>query len=326
MAHDHSHGHDHSHSGGSHVHGPTSGGRMWLSLTVTLLFCAGEALAGLIAHSLALLSDAGHNLSDAVALGLAAYAIAAIRKPAQGRHTYGYIRVSTLTALFNATTLVVIAVWIAGEAIGRFRHPEPIVGNLMIWVAGISVVMNTVIAMLLAGDAKNSLNSRAAFIHMLGDALSAVAVVIAGVVVHYTGWPYADPIVSLLIAAFIGWSAIGVLREAGDILMEKAPVGLDPETLAERIGLIDPVCGVHDVHVWTVGEGRNLLSCHVALPANQTLLETTAIVARIERMLHDDFGIEHTTIQPEEDGLCKLAHAPTVFCTMEAHSHAGHSH
>lgn len=319
MAHDHSHGHHH------HVHGPTSGKRLWVSLAVTLVFCVGEAIAGLVSHSLALLSDAGHNVSDAVALGLAAYAVVAMKRPAAGRHTYGHIRVSTLTALFNSSTLVLIALWIAIEAVGRFRHPEPIEGNLMIWVAGISVLMNTVIAVALAGDAKHSLNSRAAFIHMAGDALSAAAVVIAGVVVRYTGWLYADPIVSLLIAVFIFWSAIGIVREASDVLMEKAPQHLDPETLAARIGEIEPVCSVHDVHVWTVGEGRNLLSCHVALPANHTLLETTAIVSRIEKMLHDDFGIEHATIQPEEDGLCRMAHTTTVFCSMETHSHS-HAH
>src|ERR1700712_1430874 len=206
-----------------HVHGPTSGKRLWISLAVTLLFCAGEAIAGYASHSLALLSDAGHNVSDAVALGLAAYAVGAMKKPAGGRHTYGYVRISTLTALFNSTTLIVIALFIAVEAVGRFRHPEAIAGNLMISVACVSVLMNTVIALALAGDAKHSLNNRAAFIHMAGDALSAVAVVIAGVVVRMTGWLYADPVVSLLIAAFIFWSAIGIVREASDVLMEKAP-------------------------------------------------------------------------------------------------------
>ncbi|MEK6398632.1 MAG: cation diffusion facilitator family transporter, partial [Terriglobus sp.] len=225
----------------------------------------------------------------------------------------------------NSSTLVLIALWIGIEAFTRFRNPEPIQGNLMIWVAAVSVLMNTVIAVALAGDAKHSINSRAAFIHMAGDALSAAAVVIAGIIVRYTGWLYADPIVSLLIAVFIFYTAIGIVREASDVLMEKAPRNLDPETLAARIALIEPVCGVHDVHVWTVGEGRNLLSCHVALPANYTLLETTSVVSRIERMLHDDFGIEHATIQPEEDGLCRMAHAATVFCSMEVHDHS-HSH
>ena len=318
--------HDHVHGSHGHVHGPTRGTRLWISLVVTLLFCVGETVAGIVSHSLSLLSDAGHNLSDVVALGLAAYAISVAQKPAQGRHTYGYIRVSTLTALFNSTTLVVIALWIAVAAVGRFRHPEPIAGNLMIGVAAVSVLMNTVIALMLAGDAKHSLNSRAAFIHMAGDALSAVAVVLAGILIRTTGWQYADPIASLMIAAFIFWSAIGILREASDVLMEKAPRGLDPVILARSIGAMEPVCGVHDVHVWTVGEGRNLLSCHVALPAAHTLLETTAVVARISRMLHDEFGIEHATIQPEEDGLCRLSRSETVFCSMEVQSHAGHSH
>lgn len=313
-----------SHHG--HVHGPTSGKRLWLSLGVTLLFCAGEAIAGLVSHSLALVSDAGHNLSDAVALGLAAYAVAAVKRPASGRHTYGYLRVSTLTALFNSSTLVVIALWIAGAAIGRFRHPEPIVGNLMIWVAAASVLMNTVIALALAGDAKHSLNSRAAFIHMAGDALSAAAVVIAGMVVHYTGWLYADPVVSLMIAAFILWSAVGILREASDVLMEKAPRELDPVLLATSIGAVEPVCGVHDIHVWTMGEGQHLLSCHVALPGSHTLLETSVVVERIRVMLHNDFGIEHATIQPEEDGTCRFSARPSLFCSMDAHSHAGHAH
>ena len=309
-----------------HVHGPTSGTRLWMSLAVTLLFCVGEAVAGWISHSLALLSDAGHNVSDAVALGLAAYAVAAVQKPAGGRHTYGYLRVSTLTALFNSTTLVVIALGIAFAAVERLRHPEPIAGNLMIAVAVVSVLMNTVIALALAGDAKHSLNSRAAFVHMAGDALSAAAVVVAGVVVRKTGWVYADPVVSLLIAAFLLLSAVGILREASDVLMEKAPRGLDPERLAEAIGTVEPVCGVHDLHVWTMGEGQHLLSCHVALPGSQTLLETTQVVERVRRMLHNEFGIEHCTIQPEEDGLCRFSHRQSLFCGMEAHvhSHAGH--
>ncbi len=314
----------HSHHG--HVHGPTSGMRLWISLAITLLFCAGEAVAGVISHSLALLSDAGHNVSDAVALGLAAYAVAAIQKPAGGRHTYGYLRVSTLTALFNSSTLVVIALWIAGAAISRFRHPEPIVGGLMIWVAVISVLMNTVIALALAGDAKHSLNSRAAFIHMAGDALSAAAVVIAGVVVRYTGWLYADPIVSILIAAFVLWSAAGILRETSDVLMEKAPKELDPILLARSIGAVAPVCGVHDIHVWTMGEGQHLLSCHVALPGSQTLLETSAVIERIRVMLHDDFGIEHATIQSEGDGTCRFSQKANLFCSMDAHSHTEHAY
>jgi len=300
-----------------HVHGPTSGKRLWISLIVTLIFCAGEALAGRISHSLALLSDAGHNLSDALALGLAAYAVWAMQRRAGGKHTYGYYRVATLTALFNAVTLVVIALWIGFEAVGRFRHPEPVGGSLMIWVATVSVLMNTVIALALSGDAKKSLNSRAAFIHMAGDALSSLAVVIAGIIVHYTGWPYADPFVSVLIALFILGSAVGIVRETTDTLMEKAPKDLDLNVLAEAIRSVEPVCGLHDLHVWTVGEGKTLLSCHVALPSDSSLDQTCSAIERITKMLEVDFSISHATIQPEVEGLCVLGQPETLFCNMD---------
>ncbi len=173
---------------------------LWLCLIITTLFVMGEAFAGYVSHSLALLSDAGHNFSDAFALGLAAYAIWIARRPSSAAKTYGYHRASILTALFNAATLLVIAVVILVEAYSLFRHPEPVHGELMMWVAGASVLMNTVIAALLRGGAGHSLNMRAAYIHMAGDALSAVGVLLAGWIVKSTGWVYADPAVSVLIA------------------------------------------------------------------------------------------------------------------------------
>lgn len=299
-----------------HVHGPTRGRKLWLSLVVTLLFCAGEALAGLVSHSLALLSDAGHNLSDALALGLAAYAVWGMQRPAAGKHTYGYYRVATLTALFNAVTLVVIALFIGFEAVARFRHPEPVGGILMIWVATISVLMNTVIAVALSGDAKKSLNSRAAFVHMAGDALSSLAVMIAGLIVHYTRWPYADPVVSVLIALFILASAVGIVRDTSDILMEKAPKDIDLEILANGIKSVDPVCGLHDLHVWTVGEGKTLLSCHVALPSGFSLEDTCKAIERISKKLEVEFSIGHATIQPELEGLCAVGKPEALYCDM----------
>lgn len=306
-----------------HVHGPTSGRKLWISPVITLVFCAGETFAGLISHSLALLSDAGHNLSDALALGLAAYAVYAMQKPASGNHTYGYYRVSTLTALFNASSLVVIAIFIGLEAISRFRHPEPVVGQVMISVAFLAVIMNTVIALVLSKDAKLSLNSKAAFIHMAGDALSSFAVVIAGIVIHYTRWPHADPLVSLLIAGFILWSAFGIVKEATDILMEKAPQELDLKRLAARIMNIDAVCGLHDLHVWTVGEGKTLLSCHVALPVGYTLDQSADVISVICKTVHDDFLITHATIQPEVEGVCNAGMTKTLYCDMDAHSSGG---
>jgi len=309
-----------------HSHGPKSGKLLWVSLIVTLIFVVGEAVAGWVSHSLALLSDAGHNLSDALALGLAAYAVWVARKPATAKHTYGFHRVSILTAQFNAATLVVIAVFIGIEAVRRFLHPEPVGGSLMIWVAAVAVLMNTVIAAALSGDAKNSLNSRAAFVHMAGDAISSLAVVIAGVVIRYTHWPYADPVVSLLIAGFILYSAVGIVRDATDILMEATPKDLQVDKLIAGIKAVPPIRDVHDLHIWQVGDGLNFLSCHVALPAATDLEQCCALVSILNKTLHDDFGIEHATIQTEIEGLCGMTEANNLYCGMEAHMTHEHDH
>ena len=305
----------------AHVHGPTSGKKLWVSLIVTMVFVTGEAYAGWLSHSLALLSDAGHNLSDALALGLAALAIWIARRPPSAKHTYGFHRAGILTALFNAATLVVIALFIGIEALRRFQHPEPVTGTLMIWVALVAVVMNTGIALSLREDAAHSLNSRAAFVHMAGDALSSLAVVIAGIVVHYTGWIYADPLVSILIAAFILHSAADIVKDATDILMEATPEGVDVAKLVASIEAMPPVLGVHDLHLWTVGDGLNFLSCHVALPQSCSLEECAGVVASVNKKLHDDFGIGHATIQTEVEGLCGSAERQSLYCAMEPHDH-----
>lgn len=308
-----------SHAG--HVHGPTSGRKMWLSLVVTLLFVIGEAIAGVASHSLALLSDAGHNLSDALALGLAGFAIWIAQRPATATRTYGYHRAAILTALFNAVSLIVLSIWIGVEAWRHFVHPEPVGGAMMIWVALVAVLMNTVITVALSGDAKHSLNHRAAFIHMAGDALSSFAVVIAGIVIHYTDWVYADALVSALIAVFILYSAWGVVVDATDILMENTPKGVDVDELVAGIRNIAPICDVHDLHIWTVGDGLHFLSCHVVLPANYTLEQCAAVVETINKTLHDKYAIGHATIQTEVEGCCPKAEN-LLLCGLETHAHS----
>ncbi len=298
---------------------------MWVSLGVTLAFVVVEAVAGVVSHSLALLSDAGHNLSDALALGLAAYAIGVAARPATGSRTFGYHRVAILTALFNAVSLVALSAWIGIEAIAHWLHPEAVSGSLMIGVALVAVVMNTVIAAALSGDAKNSLNSRAAFVHMLGDALSSAAVVVAGLVVHFTGWVYADPLVSLLIAAFILYTAWGIVCDATDILMESTPKNVDVPVLVAAMQAIPCVRGVHDLHIWTVGDGLNFLSCHVALPPDFTLEQCAAIVSALATLLHNEHGIGHATIQTDVEGLCPSGEEVALFCALTTHSHAGNN-
>lgn len=287
-----------------HVHGATHGPLLIASLAVTGAFVIAEATAGFLAHSLGLLSDAGHNLSDAFALALAAYAIWISKRPADEKKTYGYHRANILTALFNSTTLVAIGVAILIEAISVTRHPSHVNGSLMSWVAAASVVMNTVVAWLLSKGAKSSLNMRAAYVHMMGDAASAAAVLIAGLVIHLTGWVYADPIASALIAVFILYTAWGVLKEAGNILLEAAPEGLDFDRMVVAMREVPGVQSVHDVHAWTVSDGLNYLSCHVELASLSTIEESTRVIRDLNDLLARDFNIAHATIQTEQPGAC----------------------
>ena len=312
--------HDHHHGIG-HVHGSTHGPRLVASLVLTIIFVIGEGIAGFRANSLALMSDAGHNASDALALGLAAYAIWAARKPANKRKTCGYHRVAILTALFNAVSLVVIAAVIFVEAGHLFLRPEPVQGNLMVWVALVSVFMNTVIAWALSAGAKESLNMRAAFVHMAGDALSAVAVVIAGLVVKQTGWLYADPLVSVLIGLFILYTAWGIVKEATNILLEASPKGLDVDRMVEAMKGVPSVCSVHDVHVWTVSDGMHYLSCHVELAENSNIQDSTKVIQELSELLAHEFDISHATIQTELEGTCEPTGDSPTFCEETAAPH-----
>jgi len=298
--------HDHHHHGaGGHAHGATHGPLLWISLVITLAFVVGEYLAGRRANSLALISDAGHNLSDALSLGLAAYAVWIAKKPADARKTYGYHRVAILTALFNAVTLVGISLLILVEAYHLFLAPEPVNGTLMIWVAGVAVLMNTVIAYLLQGGAKESMNMKAAYVHMAGDALSSLGVLIAGLIVRATGWRYADPTVSVLIAVFILYSSWGILREATEVLLEGTPKDLDTEAMVKAMGEVDRVLAVHDLHTWTVSDGMHYLSCHIVVDALSTMEDCGSVLHDLNHLLGEKFGIAHATIQVETSRMCE---------------------
>ena len=308
-------GHDHHHGCAGHVHGATHGPLLWISLVITLTFVVGEYIAGRRANSLALISDAGHNLSDALALGLAAYAVWIAKKPADARRTYGYHRVAILTALFNAVTLVGIGIFILVEAWHLFQTPETVDGTLMMWVAGIAVLMNTVIAYLLQGGAKESMNMRAAFVHMAGDALSSLGVVIAGLIVRKTGWHYADPTVSVLIAGFILYTSWGIVREAVDVLLEGTPKALDIAKMTAAMQRIPHVEAIHDLHTWTVSDGMNYLSCHVVVHEVCTMPQCSILIHALNEMLYHDFGIAHATIQTELPGDCVgLSEQNPLFC------------
>jgi len=300
---------------------------MWISLGVTTAFVLVEAFLGTKAHSLALLSDAGHNASDALALGLAAYAIAVARRPASHIKTFGYHRVAILTALANASALVVIAAGILIEALYTFQHPHPIEGGLMAGVAVVAVLMNTVIAMSLSGGSHNSLNVRAAYIHMAGDALSSAAVVVAGLIVKFTGWTLADPIVSILIALFILRSSWEIIGDATNVLMEGTPKDLDISALVDSMRRVNCVVDVHDLHVWTVGDGIRFLSCHVVLPEGSTIADSSHVISELNEVLLHDYRIGHATIQTEVPGSdCDHDHLDAPYCKLETYETHDHDH
>src|SRR5260370_6554669 len=224
--------------GHGHDHGTLTGRRLLLSVFITIAFVIGEAVAGYFSNSLALLSDAGHNFADALALIFSWYGLWIALRPSSAKRTFGYHRVGMLRALVNAVALVVIALLIFWEAISRLRQPEPVHSLPMIAVALIAILMNTVISLWLRKAAKHDLNVRSAYMHMVGDAVSAVGVVIAGIVVAFAGASIADPVVSLLIVLLILWSSWGILKESVNVLLEGIPDGMEIEPVERTIGTV----------------------------------------------------------------------------------------
>lgn len=321
MAHDaSSHTHDHgSHAHDLFAHGET--GKLRAALLLTAAFVVGEAIVACFAHSLALFSDACHNFADAAALGFSWYAVWIAQKPSHTGMTYGYHRVGILAALVNAVSLVVIALGIFWEALERWRHPEAVNGWLMICAAMVAVVLNATIGVWLHAGAKDDLNIRSAYLHMVGDALSAFGVVIAGLVVVFSGSLLADPVASIVIGGLILWSSWGVLKESVNVLLEGTPVGLDMSALETAITTVPGVLNVHDLHVWTVGPGVIACSCHV-LVAEQTIREGQQILKSVVDELGHHFGISHTTVQVEVEG----HEADEMYCTLKRRSHRHHGH
>ena len=265
------------------------------ALVLTLGFALVEAIAGWWSGSLALLSDAGHMLTDSLSLGLAAIAAILARRRPSARHSYGWGRSEILAALFNALVMIVLIVVISAEAIHRFRSPTPVVGAAVMLVAFIGLLMNLAAAWLLSG-ARENLNVRAALLHVLGDLLGSVAALVSGAVIMLTGWVTIDPLLSLLIALLILVSAVRILHEALHALMEGVPPHLDLEQVGRAMAAIDSVVSVHDLHIWSLSASRVALSAHVVL---KDLDEWPALLARLRDLLAREFGIEHVTLQPE---------------------------
>jgi cobalt-zinc-cadmium efflux system protein len=274
---------------------------MGAAMALTFGFVVAEAVAGWYGRSLALLSDAGHNLADVAALGLSWYALAIGRKPSHHGMTYGYHRVAVIAALANAISLVVIALWIVWEAIARLRTPEPANSVLMIGVALCAIVINVIISLRLYEGSKDDMNVRSAYVHMMGDAVAAFGVVIAGIIVAFTHSVVADPIVAVLIAAFILWSSYSVLRESATVLLEGTPSGTDMPGVISAIKAVPGVLDVHDLHVWMVGPGVVACSCHIVV-AEQSIRQGQQVVRDVVHDIETRFHITHTTVQVEVEG------------------------
>jgi cobalt-zinc-cadmium efflux system protein len=310
-----------------HVHA-TSTGKMQrvlrLSLAATLGYVLLTLIAGLRAHSLALVSEAGHNASDALALVLSFVAVHFQSRPATDRKTFGYQRAGVLAAFLNAMTLIVISVWIAVEAIDRLTRPVHVQPNLMMLVAAAGVVMNGVIAAML-WRCSQDVNLRSVFIHMLGDTLSTAAVIIGGAAILFTGLTWIDPVLSLGIAALILWSSVGIVRETLNILLEGTPRGLSLTQIRSTLEEIEGVEDVHDLHVWSLGSQTHALASHVTI-ADIPPSESARILEQINGRLRENFHIHHTTIQFEHVE-CEVAHGCVMVVEeVSAHAHHGHSH
>src|SRR6202049_3917239 len=282
------------------------GARLKKALALTCVILAVEFAGGLISHSLALLSDAGHVLPHVCALGLAGSAVKQAKRPADQRRSYGYHRVSILAALVNAVTLIVIVIAIAYEAVRRIAHPEPVQGVVVIVSALVAIAVNSYIALRLHGDTK-SLNLRAAMLHIVGDIAASVGVVVAGAVILLTGWLYIDPLLSLAIAVLIAFGAWRIVRETVNLLLEGTPGEIDLAAVSREITGTELVTSMHDLHVWALSSDEMALSCHVVV-GECPLGDAEHVVRDLEGRLCGKFAIGHTTIQVESCHPCGEIH------------------
>ncbi|MED4934446.1 cation diffusion facilitator family transporter [Heyndrickxia coagulans] len=289
-----SHGHGHQH----HHHEPAQYGKVFAAgIGLNVLFVAVEAIYGFFSDSLSLLADAGHNLSDVLGLIISWAAVWLGKKLPTKKRTYGFKKSSVIAALLNAIILLIAIGAIFVEAVQRFAHPEPVAGKTVMAVAVIGIIINTITALLFMSGRKTDLNIRGAFLHMAADALVSLGVVIAGAIMLFTGWEWVDPVTSILIAVVIFAGTWGLLRESADLSLDAVPAGVDAGAIKTYLEQIPTVLNVHDLHIWGMSTTETILTVHIVrsqIEDNDQLLE------KLEKDLHDKFGIEHATIQIEK--------------------------
>ncbi len=317
MAHHHGHshhGHDHGHHG--HAHGPSTGRALWISLVLTVVLGIVQVGGGIAFDSLALISDAVHNLSDGVAVLLAVGAAWLAGLPPRGTWTFGYRRAEVLAAVINALLLLVLSAGIAVESIGRLLHPRAVEGGGVAIISAIAIVLNLIpVVLLLRAGARQNLNANAAMLHFAGDVLASLAALVAGVIIALTGWVQADPIASLFVVALIVVASLQVLRSAVRVLLEEAPPGTDPAAIGQRIAAVPGVCDVHDLHVWQISDGFPALSAHVVIDPG---LDAHHALHEVQKAVASCCDIEHTTIQIDVDHSRGLKIQPRLTQPQEA--------
>ncbi len=308
---EHGHGHDHhghGHGGLGHVHAPANFGKAFaIGIGLNLAFVVAEVVFGLLGHSVALLADAGHNMSDVLGLGVAWAATVLARRAPTARFTYGLGGSSILAALFNAVFLLVVVGGLSWEAIQRLVEPEPVAGKTVMAVAAIGIVLNGVCAWLFASGRKGDLNVRGAFLHMAADALVSAGVVVAGLVILLTGWTWLDPAVTLAINAVIVWGTWGLLTGSLSMSLDAVPPGIELARVRSFLEGQPGVAGLHDLHVWSLSTTDVAMTAHVLMPGGHP---GDAFLLRMAAELKEHFGIGHATLQVETDAATPCALAP----------------
>lgn len=312
MTHNHSHSHTHL---GEAARQTTS--RLSIALFLTLAFVFIEAAAGIFSNSLALLTDAAHNLTDVIALGLSWYAVRLTTQPANARKTFGYHRAGILVALVNSTTLVLISLGIFYEAYRRFLSPPEVRSDVLIGVGLVAVFINLFTAWLVHRGSQQDLNLRSAFVHLMGDVLSTVGAVAAGVIIFFTGANWLDPFVSVLIGFLILYNAWGILRDATDILLEATPPDVDLKAMVEEIVKVEGVLGVHDLHVWSLTQNLRSMSAHI-LTEDLPISAGAEIQRQINELLFHRYNIAHATLQLE----CIDCFPNSLYCDLNGNEYA----
>ena len=290
--------------------------RLALSLGLTAAFVIVEIIAGLFGNSLALLTDAAHNFTDVIALGLSWYAVKLATQPAHAGKTFGYHRAGILVALINSTTLILIALGIFYEAWHRFLSSPEVDSTILIGVGALAFLINVVTAWLVKDGSEHDLNLRSAFLHLMGDVMSTLGAVIAGIIIAFTNWNWLDPLVSVLIGFFILWNAWGILRQSVHILLESAPESIDMDSMVASLLKVEGVRGVHDLHVWSINEELRALSAHIVID-DVHISAGTSIQQNLNEILTHQYNIQHATLQLE----CVDCPHNLLFCDIRDATH-----